>query len=79
MFVATFFGSALSLPQTIGAYFGMKHVKIKERIINLAIWDTAGEEKFDALTNFYCRSARAALVCYGESSGMIPGLCCLSG
>lgn len=49
---------------TIGAYFGMKHVKVKERIINLAIWDTAGEEKFDALTNFYCRSARAALVCY---------------
>lgn len=26
--------------------------------------DTAGEEKFDSLTNFYCRNATAALVCY---------------
>jgi small GTP-binding protein len=31
---------------------------------NLAIWDTAGEEKFDSLTNFYCRSAKAAILCY---------------
>lgn len=30
----------------------------------LAIWDTAGEEKFDALTNFYCRNANAAIICY---------------
>lgn len=27
-------------------------------------WDTAGEEKFDSLTNFYCRGAAAALICY---------------
>ena len=30
----------------------------------MAIWDTAGEEKFDSLTNFYCRNAKAALICY---------------
>jgi len=50
---------------TIGAYFAMKQCKIGgNKVYNLAIWDTAGEEKFDSLTNFYCRNARAALVCY---------------
>eukprot|EP00472_Partenskyella_glossopodia_P014878 CAMPEP_0197516120 /NCGR_PEP_ID=MMETSP1318-20131121/999_1 /TAXON_ID=552666 /ORGANISM="Partenskyella glossopodia, Strain RCC365" /LENGTH=197 /DNA_ID=CAMNT_0043064639 /DNA_START=162 /DNA_END=755 /DNA_ORIENTATION=- len=50
---------------TIGAYFAMKQCKIGgNKTYNLAIWDTAGEEKFDSLTNFYCRNARAALVCY---------------
>jgi len=49
---------------TIGAYFGMKQCKVGDKNCNLAIWDTAGEEKFDSLTNFYCRNATAALVCY---------------
>ncbi|GAB5364868.1 hypothetical protein AAMO2058_001007100 [Amorphochlora amoebiformis] len=50
---------------TIGAYFAMKQCEIgAKKVYNLAIWDTAGEEKFDSLTNFYCRNARAALVCY---------------
>jgi len=53
---------------TIGAYFGMKQCKVKDRNCNLAIWDTAGEEKFDSLTNFYCRNARAALICYDMTS-----------
>ena len=30
--------------------------------------DTAGEEKFDSLTNFYCRNAKAALICYDITS-----------
>lgn len=49
---------------TIGAYFGMKECKVDGSTVNLAIWDTAGEEKFDSLTNFYCRGARAAVICY---------------
>jgi len=49
---------------TIGAYFGYKQIKVNGQNVNLAIWDTAGEEKFDSITNFYCRSARAAVVCY---------------
>lgn len=53
---------------TIGAYFGMKQISVDGKQINLAIWDTAGEEKFDALTNFYCRNARAALICYDMTS-----------
>jgi small GTP-binding protein len=53
---------------TIGAYFGMKPCKCQDRQVNLAIWDTAGEEKYSSLTNFYCRNARAALVCYDMTS-----------
>lgn len=49
---------------TIGAYFAMKQCKIKEKSYSLAIWDTAGEERFDSLTSFYCRNARAAMICY---------------
>jgi Ras-related protein Rab-24 len=59
---------------TIGAYFGMKDCPVdtstRDRSgrsmssVSLAIWDTAGEEKFDSLTNFYCRGARAAVICY---------------
>jgi len=49
---------------TIGAYFGMKQLRVVDRMVNLAIWDTAGEEKFDALTSFYCRGAACALICY---------------
>jgi small GTP-binding protein len=53
---------------TIGAYFGMKACTVGAATYNLAIWDTAGEEKFDSLTSFYCRKARAALVVYDMSS-----------
>ena len=28
------------------------------------IWDTAGQERFDSLSSFYCRGARAAIICY---------------
>lgn len=49
---------------TIGAYFAMKQCRIEDKSYNLAIWDTAGEEKFDSLTNFYCRNARAAIITY---------------
>uniref|UniRef100_A0A6A7G7T8 Ras-related protein Rab-24-like n=1 Tax=Hirondellea gigas TaxID=1518452 RepID=A0A6A7G7T8_9CRUS len=49
---------------TIGAYFATKQCEVNNQSYNLAIWDTAGEEKFDSLTSFYCRGARAAVVCY---------------
>jgi len=49
---------------TLGAYFSEKSIKVDNRSTKLAIWDTAGEEKFDSLTNFYCRGSQAALVCY---------------
>lgn len=42
---------------TIGAYFGMKQLKIDDTPVNLAIWDTAGDDGFSELTTYYCRNA----------------------
>ena len=33
----------------------------------IGIWDTAGAERFDSLSSFYCRGARAAICCYDIS------------
>eukprot|EP00118_Oscarella_pearsei_P026671 m.310270 g.310270 ORF g.310270 m.310270 type:complete len:226 (+) comp50568_c0_seq1:245-922(+) len=45
---------------TIGAAFSIKNWNG----FNVAIWDTAGEEKFRALSSFYCRDASAAILAY---------------
>lgn len=45
---------------TIGASFFLK----KWGPYNVAIWDTAGEEKFSSLSSFYCRNASAAIMAY---------------
>lgn len=62
------YGEFTHTSETIGAYFGMREIPMKDVTCNLAIWDTAGEEKFDSLTNFYCRFARAALIVYDVTS-----------
>jgi len=49
---------------TIGASFSLK----QWRSFNIAIWDTAGEEKFRGLSNFYCRGAGAAIVAFDLTS-----------
>lgn len=58
------FGETIS---TIGASFAMKKVDSpdgKAKPCNLGIWDTAGQERFDSLSSFYCRGARAAIICF---------------
>ena len=55
------FGETIS---TIGASFAMKKVEGSGRPCNLGIWDTAGQERFDSLSSFYCRGARAAIICF---------------
>lgn len=56
------FGETIS---TIGASFAMKKVETETgRPCNLGIWDTAGQERFDSLSSFYCRGARAAIICF---------------
>ena len=45
---------------TIGAAFSLK----QWNGYNIALWDTAGQEEFSGLTNFYCRNANAVLLCY---------------
>ncbi|XP_022106242.1 ras-related protein Rab-20-like [Acanthaster planci] len=45
---------------TVGACFFLK----QWHDYNIAIWDTAGEERFSGLSSFYCRDASAAIVAF---------------
>lgn len=47
-------------PNTIGAAFFLK----QWHGYNIALWDTAGQEEFSGLTNFYCRNANGVILCY---------------
>ncbi|XP_071941089.1 ras-related protein Rab-20-like [Antedon mediterranea] len=49
---------------TIGACFSLK----QWGQYNIAIWDTAGEERFSGLSSFYCRDASAAILAYDVSN-----------
>jgi small GTP-binding protein len=55
---------SFSTLKTLGAYFAVHQERVNGKTYNLALWDTAGEEKFANLTNFYCRGAKAAIVVY---------------
>ena len=52
-------------PTTIGVDFGASFVKSEK--IKLQIWDTAGEEKFRAVTRRFYRGAAGALMVYDVS------------
>ncbi|XP_010793782.1 xanthine dehydrogenase/oxidase-like [Notothenia coriiceps] len=52
---------------TIGAAFVAKPIQVGEKVITLGIWDTAGSERYEAMSRIYYRGARAAIVCYGSS------------
>ncbi|XP_028323422.1 ras-related protein Rab-24 [Gouania willdenowi] len=49
---------------TIGAAFVAKQIQVGEKCITLGIWDTAGSERYEAMSRMYYRGARAAVVCY---------------
>ncbi|KAL3864013.1 hypothetical protein ACJMK2_005725 [Sinanodonta woodiana] len=49
---------------TIGAYMTDKKEQIDKKEVTLQIWDTAGHEKYDSLTQIYYRKANAIIICY---------------
>ncbi|KAG9265900.1 ras-related protein Rab-24 [Astyanax mexicanus] len=49
---------------TIGAAFVAKPINVGDKVITLGIWDTAGSERYEAMSRIYYRGARAAIVCY---------------
>ena len=54
---------------TLGAGFKTKEVTYTEDDntsgkMKLNLWDTAGQEKFDALTKLYFKNAEAAIIVY---------------
>eukprot|EP00800_Vazella_pourtalesii_P011596 TRINITY_DN278_c3_g1_i1.p1 TRINITY_DN278_c3_g1~~TRINITY_DN278_c3_g1_i1.p1 ORF type:complete len:208 (-),score=13.24 TRINITY_DN278_c3_g1_i1:180-803(-) len=49
---------------TIGAAFAAKRVSVGKDTLTLGIWDTAGSERYEAMSRIYYRSAKAAIVCF---------------
>lgn len=49
---------------TIGAAFVAKPTHVGDNVVTLGIWDTAGSERYEAMSRIYYRGARAAIVCY---------------
>jgi small GTP-binding protein len=52
---------------TIGVQFATKTVEHSEKSIKVQIWDTAGEERYRAITSAYYRGAVGALLVYDVS------------
>ena len=51
-------------PSTIGAAFCRKDVNVEGVLLSLAIWDTAGAERYQAMSSMYYRNAKAAVICF---------------
>lgn len=49
---------------TIGVEFGAKTININNKNIKIQIWDTAGQEAFQAITRTYYKGAVGALLVY---------------
>ncbi|XP_076825553.1 ras-related protein Rab-24-like [Clavelina lepadiformis] len=58
------FNEASPYQSTIGAAFGAKRVAVNDKFVILGIWDTAGSERYQAMSRLYYRDAKAAIVCY---------------
>lgn len=54
---------------TIGAAYVAKPVEINNQQIILGIWDTAGSERYEAMSKMYYRDAKAAIICYDLTDG----------
>lgn len=49
---------------TIGVEFGAKTIQLNNKTIKIQIWDTAGQEQFQAITRTYYKGAIGALLVY---------------
>ena len=49
---------------TVGVEFGSKIITISNKKLKIQLWDTAGQEKFKAVTNIYYKGAKGALIIY---------------
>ncbi|XP_048268315.1 ras-related protein Rab-24-like isoform X2 [Bombus affinis] len=63
-FVNERFNEGLSYQNTIGAAFAAKQMQVNGKRLIMGIWDTAGSEKYDAMSRIYYRGAKAAVICY---------------
>lgn len=64
LFNQKMYGEPLSTKMTMGAYFTKKNFTIDNETYDVAVWDTAGEERFHSLTKIYTRGAHCAIIMY---------------
>ncbi|GFS17192.1 Ras-related protein Rab-21 [Elysia marginata] len=62
-----FSGETVPYQNTIGAAFGAKTVCVDNKNVIIGIWDTAGSERYEAMSRIYYRGAKAAIICYDLS------------
>lgn len=58
------FNENVPYQNTIGAAFGAKKITVGNKCVTLGIWDTAGSERYEAMSRIYYRGAKAAVLCY---------------
>ena len=56
--------SSMQTKPTIGADFQKKEIIIDNQIVNLQIWDTAGQEQFRSITKLFYKNSQAAVIVY---------------
>ncbi|KAL3864011.1 hypothetical protein ACJMK2_005723 [Sinanodonta woodiana] len=62
---------------TIGATMTEKKEQTDKKEVTLQIWDTAGHERYESLTEIYYRKANAIIICYDVTSReSIDKACC---
>lgn len=49
---------------TVGVEFGSKSFNIDGSLVKVQIWDTAGQDRFKAITKAYYKGAKGAVVVY---------------
>jgi Ras-related protein Rab-1A len=49
---------------TIGIDYKVKFINIENQLIKLSIWDTAGQEKYRAITKSYFANSNGILLCF---------------
>lgn len=49
---------------TVGAAFVSKDMLVGKRSVALGVWDTAGAERYQAMTRHYYQGAQAAVICF---------------
>ncbi|OHS96295.1 Ras-related protein Rab-6.1 [Tritrichomonas foetus] len=58
-----------SYMSTIGSGFGSWDATVSDRLINLQIWDTAGQEKYRSLGPIFYQNAEVAIIVYSLKDG----------
>ena len=56
-----------SYKKTIGVDFLEKQLRVQGEEVRLMLWDTAGQEGFDALTKAYYRGAQACVIAFSTT------------